>query len=58
VITVDTRLKKEDLYVPQHFLYFLPLPQGQGSFLPTFFPSRLMVVPFSGSSLPRLKTNF
>jgi len=20
---------------PQHFLYFLPLPQGQGSFLPT-----------------------
>ena len=23
---------------PQHFLYFLPLPQGQGSFLPIFFP--------------------
>ena len=22
---------------PQHFLYFLPLPQGQGSFRPTFF---------------------
>src|SRR5208337_3562893 len=21
---------------PQHFLYFLPLPQGQGSFLPSF----------------------
>ena len=21
-------------YRPQHFLYFLPLPQGQGSFLP------------------------
>lgn len=21
---------------PQHFLYFLPLPQGHGSFLPTF----------------------
>jgi hypothetical protein len=20
---------------PQHLLYFLPLPQGQGSFLPT-----------------------
>jgi hypothetical protein len=20
---------------PQHFLYFLPLPHGQGSFLPT-----------------------
>ena len=24
------------LLAPQHFLYFLPLPQGQGSFLPTF----------------------
>lgn len=23
-------------YLPQHFLYFFPLPQGQGSFLPTF----------------------
>ena len=23
-------------YRPQHCLYFLPLPQGQGSFLPTF----------------------
>ncbi len=22
------------IYIPQHFLYFLPLPQGQGSFLP------------------------
>src|SRR5579862_9851873 len=22
--------------IPQHFLYFLPLPQGQGSFRPTF----------------------
>ena len=22
--------------LPQHFLYFFPLPQGQGSFLPTF----------------------
>src|SRR5882672_7396352 len=22
-------------YFPQHFLYFLPLPQGQGSFRPT-----------------------
>ena len=21
-------------FFPQHFLYFLPLPQGQGSFLP------------------------
>jgi hypothetical protein len=23
-------------YIPQHFLYFLPLPQGQGSLRPTF----------------------
>jgi hypothetical protein len=23
------------LYFKQHFLYFLPLPHGQGSFLPT-----------------------
>lgn len=23
-------------YLPQQFLYFFPLPQGQGSFLPTF----------------------
>ena len=26
---------------PQHFLYFLPLPQGQGSFGPIFLPTRL-----------------
>ena len=25
---------------PQHFLYFLPLPQGQGSFRPTFLTVR------------------
>lgn len=24
------------LHIPQHFLYFFPLPQGQGAFLPTF----------------------
>ena len=30
-------------YRPQHFLYFLPLPQGQGSFLPIFGP--LITVP-------------
>src|SRR5690606_28456737 len=23
-------------YLPQHFLYFLPLPHGHGSFRPTF----------------------
>ena len=27
-------------YLPQHFLYFFPLPHGQGSFLPTFFSLR------------------
>ncbi len=25
-----------DAQAPQHFLYFLPLPHGHGSFLPTF----------------------
>ena len=29
-------LKKPIIYLPQHFLYFLPLPQGHGSFLPIF----------------------
>jgi hypothetical protein len=28
----------------QHFLYFLPLPQGQGSFLPIFFFFFFLVV--------------
>src|SRR5271165_4149716 len=26
------------VYAPQHFLYFLPLPQGQGSLRPTLSP--------------------
>ena len=30
-------------YFPQQFLYFLPLPQGQGSLRPTFLPSRFTV---------------
>ena len=25
-------------YLPQHFLYFIPLPQGQGSFRPILRP--------------------
>jgi len=25
------------IYFPWHFLYLRPLPQGQGSFRPTFF---------------------
>jgi hypothetical protein len=24
-------------FMPWHFLYFLPLPQGHGAFLPTFW---------------------
>ena len=40
-------------YCPQHFLYFLPLPQGQGSFRPIF-----IVIPFdvvvAAVSSPRL----
>ena len=30
-------------FLPQQFLYFLPLPHGHGSFLPIFFP--LITVP-------------
>ncbi len=36
--------EEEDIqinYFPQHFLYFLPLPQGQGSFLPIFAIGRV-----------------
>ena len=31
---------------PQQFLYFLPDPQGQGSFRPTFLPERINVPVF------------
>ena len=30
------RLKEHYSFLPQQFLYFLPLPQGQGSLRPTF----------------------
>jgi hypothetical protein len=30
-----SRMAKK-LQLPQHFLYFFPLPHGQGAFLPTF----------------------
>ncbi len=33
--------------LPQHFLYFLPLPQGHGSFLPTFLPLRTVLLAVS-----------
>jgi len=29
------------MLAPQHFLYFFPLPQGQGSFRPTCFWDRI-----------------
>lgn len=29
-------------FFPQHFLYFLPLPHGHGSFLPIFFSLRIV----------------
>ena len=29
------------LSLPQHFLYFFPLPQGQGSFRPIFVPENV-----------------
>src|SRR5882762_3745339 len=35
---------------PWHFLYFFPLPHGQGSFRPTFGSSRRMV--FTSASSP------
>lgn len=31
-------------FAPQHFLYFLPLPHGQGSFLPIFLPLRIVLL--------------
>ena len=31
---------RRGVHAPQHFLYFLPLPQGQGSFLPVFGVAR------------------
>src|SRR3989338_439373 len=36
-------------HLPQHRLYFFPLPQEQGSFLPTLLPSRLTGVTRAGS---------
>jgi len=33
-------------FAPQHFLYFFPLPQGHGSFLPTFGWSNLICLTF------------
>jgi hypothetical protein len=38
-------------YFPQHFLYLLPLPQGQGSFLPTL----LLMIGLEVTILPSVK---
>ena len=38
-------------HAPQHFLYFLPLPQGQGSSLPVFGVAVLIWEEAAGFSL-------
>src|SRR5678810_251114 len=53
-----TRDKRGDLaYAPWHFLYFFPLPQGQGSLRPTLSSLRCTVWTVAGSS-PRLSVSF
>ena len=39
-------------FLPQHFLNFLPLPQGQGSFLPTFTPLYMCCSSFAAEAPP------
>jgi hypothetical protein len=39
-------------YFPQHFLYFLPLPQGQGALRPIFLSARFTGFFFCGSPAP------
>jgi len=39
-VRAQNKIYRSASYCPQHFLYFLPLPQGQGSFLPTLDSSR------------------
>ena len=46
------RVRPQD---PQQFLYFLPLPQGQGAFLPTFW-ERTAAAFFTSPSLPPSST--
>src|SRR6266480_4704789 len=43
-------------HLPQHCLYFLPLPQGQGSFRPTLGPVR-MGLAFSCAAAASLTTS-
>jgi len=43
-------LKYKSPYFPQHFLCFFPLPQGQGSFRPTFFSATIVFGGFNKTS--------
>src|SRR5687767_1995602 len=49
----NSSLQHRGQILPQHCLYFLPLPQGQGSLRPTFGPARtgLALVTASAASL-------
>ena len=47
------RMRRQDDAAPQHFLYFFPEPQGQGSLRPTLGPSRTIV---SGMTSPSAKS--
>ena len=42
---------------PQQFLYFFPLPQGQGELRPTLGPSRRMVSTFCSTPWARMAAN-
>src|SRR5699024_5804046 len=39
--------------LPQHFLYFLPLPQGHGSFRSTLYSLTMVFWPISAELFPR-----
>src|SRR5713101_7053068 len=63
--TMDLDKRKAFLpyYTPQHFLYFLPLPHGQGALRPIFAPWRRTVFiavspvsPCASESVPRCST--
>src|SRR5436190_22583635 len=47
---------QNDYILPQHCLYFLPLPQGQGSFRPTLGPVRTGLA-FSWAAAASLTTS-
>ncbi len=45
-------------FLPQHFLYFKPLPQGQGSLRPGFLPERTGCLVREPSSAPAVAVGF